>query len=131
MTLYTKKLKFYNLKTKKRKRKWYLSTLKELKAIGLNYSNDNLEIYQLKLDNDLRTLTKKYKLTWNIKGFNFINYYRDLNLIFAELNEIWYYQNTSYLIEYHKLSKSNPVPNNQVVGKLINNLINLHLKIIV
>lgn len=55
-----------------------------------------------------------------MKGFNFINYYRDLNFVFAELNDVWYYQNASHLTEYHKLLKSNLVPNDQVVAKLIN-----------
>ena len=51
----------------------------------------------------------------------FESYYRDLHLIFVELNDIWYYQNTSYFIKYNKLLKSNPVPNDHILGELMSN----------
>ena len=72
------------------------------------------------------------KFIWNEKYFNFINYFRDQNLIFIELSDIWNYQNTSYLIEYNKLLKSCPFPNNQVICKLINIFFkkNLRMKIV-
>ena len=41
-------------------------------------------------------------------------------MFFVELNGIWYHQNTSYFIEDKQLLKSNPVPNDQIVGELIN-----------
>lgn len=72
------------------------------------------------------------KFIWNEKYFNFINYFRDQNLIFIELSDIWNYQNTSYLIEHNKLLKSSPFPNNQVICKLINIFLkkNLRMKIV-
>ena len=72
------------------------------------------------------------KFIWNEKYFNFINYFRDQNLIFIELSDIWNYQNTSYLIECNKLLKSSPFPNNQVICKLINIFLkkNLRMKIV-
>ena len=79
------------------------------------------KIYQLKLNKYLKKLTKKF--TWVKKKLKFESYYRDLHLIFVELNYIWYYQNTSYFIKYNKLLKSNPVPNDQILGELLSNFL--------
>ena len=98
--LYTEKPNFYNLKTKTEIEIDIYSALKEIKAFCLNYTNNKLEIYLLKLANGLRIFTS------NKKDFEFKNYYRYSNLIFVELNNIWYYQNTSYFTEYNKLLKS-------------------------
>ena len=60
--------------------------MKEIQGIGLNYINKESEIYQLKLDKDLKTLSRKF--TWSKNYFNLANYYGDLNFMFVEKNAI-------------------------------------------
>ena len=57
----------------------YLAFL-EMPRIGLNYKDDNNNIYQLRSDKDLRTLIRKF--TWDMQNFNYVGYYRDMNFIF-------------------------------------------------
>ena len=70
--LYSEKLKFYNLKTKKMKEIDIYSAFLELQKIGLNFKDNNDNIYQLKLAKDLKTLTRKF--TWDALNFNYAGY---------------------------------------------------------
>ena len=94
--IYNEDLTFYNLKTKRMKEIDIYSVFLELRKIWLNYKDD--DIYQLKSNKTLKTLATKF--TWNMLNFNYIGYYRDMNLIFVEQIKVWYYQNTSYFITY-------------------------------